>query len=114
MMVQNEFASYIINSNSSDGCCICFTTREYMAGENGQCWMVPLSRSLRSSCLTMRTHPCGASTTTTVLMHMPSLQFLNDVFNCHFYENANAGTNKKLINIIVFCSAFFFFSTNKQ
>ena len=33
--VQNELAGYIINDKGSEGCCVCFAAREYMAGENG-------------------------------------------------------------------------------
>ena len=35
MMVQNKIACYTINIDASDGCHVCFTTREYAAGENG-------------------------------------------------------------------------------
>ena len=38
-------------------------------------WIVPLSRSLRSSCLTMRNGPCSASTTTMVVMHKRPCSF---------------------------------------
>ena len=34
MMVPNKLACYIVNSNGSDGCHVCFVAREYAAGEN--------------------------------------------------------------------------------
>ena len=34
MTVPNEIACYTINSNCSDGCCVCFVAREYAAEEN--------------------------------------------------------------------------------
>ncbi len=36
MMVEHELSCHIINSDNSDGCCVCFTAREYTAGDNGQ------------------------------------------------------------------------------
>lgn len=36
MTVEHKLAFHTINSVGSDGCCICFTTREYTAGDNGQ------------------------------------------------------------------------------
>ena len=38
MMVEHELACYTINSNSLDGCHVCFTAREYAAGDNG--WLL--------------------------------------------------------------------------
>ena len=35
VMVPNELSCYIINRDGSDGCCVCFVSREYAAGENG-------------------------------------------------------------------------------
>jgi len=36
MMVVHKLTCYTINSDGSDGCCVCFTTRESTAGDNGQ------------------------------------------------------------------------------
>ena len=33
-MVPNELACYIVNSDGSDGCRVCFVAREYATGEN--------------------------------------------------------------------------------
>ena len=32
--VRHELACYTMNSDGSDGCCVCFTAREYTAGDN--------------------------------------------------------------------------------
>ena len=32
--VEHELACYTINNNSSDGCSVCFTAREYAVGDN--------------------------------------------------------------------------------
>ena len=32
--VRHELACYTIEENGSDGCCVCFTAREYAAGDN--------------------------------------------------------------------------------
>ena len=33
--VEHELACYTINNNGSDGCHVCFTAREYAAGDSG-------------------------------------------------------------------------------
>jgi hypothetical protein len=35
MMVKNDLASYTICGHGTDGCCICFTSQEFAAGEGG-------------------------------------------------------------------------------
>ena len=35
--VKHELACYTVNNDSSDGCCVCFTAREYTAGDNDIC-----------------------------------------------------------------------------
>ena len=34
--VCHELTCYTMNDDGSDGCCVCFTAREYAAGENDQ------------------------------------------------------------------------------
>ena len=36
MMVEHERTCHTINSHCLDGCCVCFTAREYPTGDNGQ------------------------------------------------------------------------------
>ena len=36
MMVRDELARYTIQDNGADGCRVCFTSREFAAGENGR------------------------------------------------------------------------------
>ena len=37
MMAPHELAGYTVNMDGADGCRVCFTAREYAAGENCQC-----------------------------------------------------------------------------
>ena len=37
-IVRKELACYTMNDNGSDGCRVCFTAREYAAGDNDRRW----------------------------------------------------------------------------
>ncbi len=39
MFVSDELACYTIHDDGSDGCRVCFTSREFAAGEMGVGWM---------------------------------------------------------------------------
>ena len=79
MMVQNELACYSINIDSLDGCRICFTAREYAAGENGHLLdgaVVTITKVFTSD---HENHTMQCLYHHNVVMCMPLLSILTDV-----------------------------------